>query len=324
MRRREFIALFAGSALAWSTTAPAQRPLPVIGFLHQGAREPLYNMTSFKKGLSEAGFVDGQDVTIEDRAADGHYDRLPALAADLLQYRPVVIAANYLPAALAAKAATQTIPIVFLSGSDPIRAGLVSSINRPTANVTGIAPMFTLLGTKNLELLHELVPKLTVIGGLVNLTNPNAEHQVKDLQEAARALGLEIIILAGGNEREIDSSFDGLAQRQIRALVVTADGFLFSRQDQIIALAARYSMPTMYPTTQFVAAGGLMSYGANLRDAFRQTGAYVGQILKGAKPADLPVLEPTKVEFVINLKTAKALDLTVPPNLIAIADEVIE
>jgi len=184
--------------------------------------------------------------------------------------------------------------------------------------------MFTLLGTKNLELLHELVPKLTVIGGLVNLTNPNAEHQVKDLQEAARALGLEIIILAGGNEREIDSSFDGLAQRQIRALVVTADGFLFSRQDQIIALAARYSMPTMYPTSQFVAAGGLMSYGANLRDAFRQTGAYVGQILKGAKPADLPVLEPTKVEFVINLKTAKALDLTVPPNLIAIADEVIE
>ena len=324
MRRREFIALFAGSALAWSTTAPAQRPLPVVGFLHQGAREPLHNMTSFKKGLTEAGIVEGQDVTIEDRAADGHYDRLPALAADLLQYRPVVIAANYLPAALAAKAATQTIPIVFLSGSDPIRAGLVSSINRPTANVTGIAPMFTLLGTKNLELLHELVPKLTVIGGLVNLTNPNAEHQVKDLQEAARALGLEIIILAGGNEREIDSSFDGLAQRQIRALVVTADGFLFSRQDQIIALAARYSMPTMYPTSQFVAAGGLMSYGANLRDAFRQTGAYVGQILKGAKPADLPVLEPTKVEFVINLKTAKALDLTVPPNLIAIADEVIE
>ena len=322
--RREFIALFAGSALAWSTTAPAQRPLPVVGFLHQGARESPYNMTSFKKGLSEAGIVEGQNVTIEDRAADGHYDRLPALAADLLQYRPVVIAANYLPAALAAKAATQTIPIVFLSGSDPIRAGLVSSINRPTANVTGIAPMFTLLGTKNLELLHELVPKLTVIGGLVNLTNPNAEHQVKDLQEAARALGLEIIILAGGNEREIDSSFDGLAQRQIRALVVTADGFLFSRQDQIIALAARYSMPTMYPTSQFVAAGGLMSYGANLRDAFRQTGAYVGQILKGAKPADLPVLEPTKVEFVINLKTAKALDLTVPPNLIAIADEVIE
>ena len=324
MRRREYNALYAGSALAWPTTAPAQRPLPVIGFLHQGAREPLYNMTSFKKGLSEAGFVDGQDVTIEDRAADGHYDRLPALVADLLQYRPVVIAANYLPAALGAKAATQTIPIVFPSGSDPIRAGLVSSINRPTANVTGIAPMFTLLGTKNLELLHELVPKLTVIGGLVNLTNPNAEHQVKDLQEAARALGLEIIILAGGNEREIDSSFDGLAQRQIRALVVTADGFLFSRQDQIIALAARYSIPTMYPTSQFVAAGGLMSYGANLRDAFRQTGAYVGQILKGAKPADLPVLEPTKVEFVINLKTVKALDLTVPSNLIAIADEVIE
>jgi putative ABC transport system substrate-binding protein len=323
LKRREFISLL-GGASAWPLAVRAQQTLPVIGFLHQGSQEPLYNMAAFKKGLSETGITEGQDVTIEDRAADGHYDRLPALAADLVQRRPVVIAANFLPAALGAKAVTQTIPIVFLSGSDPIGAGLVSSINRPTGNVTGIAPMFTLLGTKNLELLHELVPKVTVIGGLANLTNPNAEHQVNDLQAAARALSVEVIVLPGSNEREIDTSFDTIAQRRIGALVVTADGFLISRQDQIIASAARYSVPTMYPLSQYVAAGGLMSYGANLRDAFRQTGVYVGRILKGEKPADLPVLQPTKVEFVINLKTAKVLGIEVPPMLLAAADEAIE
>jgi putative ABC transport system substrate-binding protein len=199
-----------------------------------------------KKGLSEVGIIEGRDVTIEDRAADGHYDGLPALAAELVQRRPVVIAANFLPAALAAKAAAQTIPIVFLSGSDPIGSGLVSSISRPTGNVTGIAPMFTLLGTKNLELLHELVPKVSVIGGLVNLTNPNAEHQVKDLQAAAHVFGQELVIFAGSNEQEIDSSFAAIAQRGIGALVVTADGLLISRQDQIVALAARYAVPAMY------------------------------------------------------------------------------
>jgi len=324
MRRREFVTLLGGAAAAWPMAARAQQPLPVIGFLHQGSREPLYNMAAFKKGLSEVGIIQGQDVSIEDRAADGHYDRLPALAAELVQRRPVVIAANFLPAALAAKAATQTIPIVFLSGSDPIGAGLVSSINRPTGNVTGIAPMFTLLGTKNLELLHELVPKVSVVGGLVNLTNPNAEHQVKDLQAAAHLFGQELVILAGSSEQEIDSSFAAIAQRGIGALVVTADGLLLSRQDQIVALAARYAVPAMYPLSQYVVAGGLMSYGANLRDAFRQTGDYVGRILKGAKPGDLPVLQPTKVEFVINTKTAKALGLTVPDKLLALADEVIE
>jgi putative ABC transport system substrate-binding protein len=323
LRRREFITLL-GSVAAWSLAARAQQPLPVIGFLHQGSREPLYNMAAFKKGLSEVGIIEGRDVTVEDRAADGHYDRLPALAAELVQRRPVVIAANFLPAALAAKAATHTIPIVFLSGSDPIGSRLVSSISRPTGNVTGIAPMFTLLGTKNLELLHELVPKVSVIGALVNLTNPNAEHQVKDLQAAARVFSQELVILAGSNEQEIDSSFAAIAQRGIGALVVTADGLLISRQDQIAALAARYAVPAMYPLSQYVAAGGLMSYGANLRDAFRQTGDYVGRILKGAKPGDLPVLQPTKVEFVINTKTAKALGLTVPDKLLALADEVIE
>jgi putative ABC transport system substrate-binding protein len=324
LKRREFITLIGGAAAAWPLAARAQQPLPVIGFLHQGSPEPLSLMNAFRKGLSEAGIIDTQNVTIEDRAADGHYDRLPALAAELVEHRVAVIAANFLPAALAAKAATQTIPIVFLSGSDPIGAGLVSSINRPTGNVTGIAPMFTLLGTKNLELLHELVPKATVIGALANLSNPNAEHQVKDLEAAARILGLEPVVLAGSNEREIDSSFATMAERRIGASVVTADGFLISRQDQIIALAARYAVPAMYPLSQYVTAGGLMSYGANLRDAFLQTGNYVGRILKGAKPTDLPVLQPTKVEFVINLKTAKALSLTVPEKLLALADEVIE
>src|SRR5262245_32515924 len=324
MRRREFIALLGGAAAAWPLAARAQQPLPVIGFLHQGSPEPLSLMNAFRKGLSEAGINDTQDVTIEDRAADGHYDRLPAVAAELVEHRVAVIAANFLPAALAAKAATQTIPIVFLSGSDPIGARLVSSINRPRGNVTGIAPMFTLLGTKNLELLHELVPKVTVIGALASLSNPNAEHQVKDLEAAARILGLEPVVLAGSDEREIDRSFAMMAERRIGALVVTADGFLISRQDQIIALAAHYAVPAMYPLSQYVVAGGLMSYGANLRDAFLQTGNYVGRILKGAKPADLPVLQPTKVEFVINLKTAKALSLIVPDKLLALADEVIE
>ena len=281
-------------------------------------------MNAFKKGLSEVGIIEGQNVTIEDRAADGHYDRLPALAAELVEHRVAVIAANFLPAALAAKAATKTIPIVFLSGSDPIGAGLVSSINRPTGNVTGIAPMFTLLGSKNLELLHELVPKATVIGALAKPSNPNAEPQLRDLRAAARTLGGELVVFGADNEQEIDSSFAMMAQRQIGALIVTADGFLISRQDQVVALAARYAVPTMYPLSQYVAAGGLMSYGANLRDAFLQTGIYVGRILKGMKPPDLPVLQPTKVEFVINIKTAKALGLDVPPNLLALADEAIE
>jgi putative ABC transport system substrate-binding protein len=324
MKRRQFITLLGGAVAAWPLAARAQQPLPAIGFLHQGSAEPLALMNAFRKGLSEAGIIEGQDVTIEDRAADGHYDRLPALAAELVERRVAIIAANFLPAALAAKAATQTIPIVFLSGSDPIGAGLVSSINRPTGNVTGIAPMFTLLGTKNLELLHELAPKVTVIGVLVNLSNPNAEHQVKDLEAAAQILGPKLVVLPGRNEREIDSSFATIAEHQIGALVLTADGFLISRRDRIVRLAARYAVPTMYPLSQYVAAGGLMSYGANLSDAFLKIGIYVGRILKGAKPADLPVLQPTTLEFVINLKTAKALGLEASPKLVALADQVIE
>jgi putative ABC transport system substrate-binding protein len=295
----------------------------VIGFLHQGPPEPSSLTAAFRQGLSETGISDRQ-VTIENRWAEGQYDRLPALAADLVSHRVAIIVADFLPAALAAKAATQTIPIVFLSGSDPIGAGLVSSLNRPTGNVTGIAFMFTLLGAKNLELLHELVPKAAVIGVLVNPSNPNAEPQLRDLQAAARTLGQELVVFGASNEREIDSSFAMLAQHHIAALVVTADGFLIGRQDQLVALAARYAVPTVYPLSQYVAAGGLMSYGAKLSDAFRQTGIYVGRILKGAKPAGLPVLQSTTFELVINLKTAKALGLTMPQSLLLRADEVIQ
>jgi putative tryptophan/tyrosine transport system substrate-binding protein len=323
MKRREFVTALGGIA-AWVVSAQAQQPSPVIGFLHQGSLPPPPLTAAFRKGLIEAGISEGLSIMIEDRSADGHYDRLPALAADLVGRQVAVIAADFLPAALAAKAATQTTPIVFLSGSDPIGSGLVSSINRPTSNVTGIAFMFTRLGAKNLELLRELVPNVTVIAALANPINPNAEPQVRDLQAAARTLGLQLVTVGASNDAEIDSLFPTLPQRQIGALIITADGYLISRQDQLVTLANRYAVPTMYPLRQYAEAGGLMSYGANLPDAFRQCGIYVGKILKGAKPADLPVLQPSTYEFVINLKTAKMLGLTVPPTLQALADEVIE
>jgi putative ABC transport system substrate-binding protein len=323
MKRREFLTALGGTA-AWLSAGHAQQPRPAIGFLHQGSLPPLSLRTSFRKGLVEAGISEGLDIAIEDRWADGQYDRLPALAAELVGRQVTVIAADFLPAALAAKAATQTIPIVFLSGSDPIGSGLVSSVNRPTGNVTGIAFMFTRLGAKNLELLGELVPDVTAIAALINPINPNSEPQVRDLQTAADALGLKIVTIGASNDQEIDIAFSTLPQRQVRALLVTADGFLISRADQIVMLAARYAIPTMYPLRQYADAGGLMSYGANLPDAFRECGTYVGRILKGARPADLPVLQPSTYELVINLNTAKALGLQVPPALIAIADEVVE
>ena len=322
MKRRDFLTGLGGSALL--AKANAQQPRPVVGFLHQGGPPPPSLMVAFRKGLVEAGINDAPNILIEDRAADGQYDRLPALAADLANRQVAVIAADFLPAALAAKAATQSIPIVFLSGSDPIGSGLVSSINRPTSNVTGIAFMFTRLGAKNLELLRELVPNAAVIAALANPTNPNAQPQLRDLQEAARTLGLQLVTVGASNDAEIDSIFPTLPQRQIGALIITADGYLISRQDKLVNLANHYAIPTIYPLRQYAEAGGLMSYGANLPEAFRQCGIYVGKLLKGAKPADLPVLQPAIYELVINLKTAKKLGLAVSPTLQALADEVIE
>jgi putative tryptophan/tyrosine transport system substrate-binding protein len=323
IRRREVITLLGGAA-TWPLAARAQQALPVIGVLHEGLPAPSPLTEAFRQGLIEAGINEGRSVTIENRWAEGQYDRLPALAADLIAHRVGVIAAAYLVAARAAKAATQTLPIVFVTGSDPVAAGLVSSLNRPVSNVTGVAFMFTRLGPKNLEILHELVPSAVVIGVLVNPNNPNAEPQLRDLQASARMLGLQIITLAAGSDREIDSVFATLGERKIEAMLITADGFFFGLQDQLVPLAARHAMPTVFPLSDYVAAGGLISYGANLSESWRQTGVYVGKIVKGMKTTDLPVIQSAKFELVINLKTAKALKLEIPPKLLALADKVIE
>jgi putative tryptophan/tyrosine transport system substrate-binding protein len=322
MRRRKFITILGGAA-TWPMMVRAQAAPSVIGFLHEGLPAPLPLTSAFRQGLLEAGVSEGS-VTIENRWAEGHYDRLPALAADLIEQRAPIIVAAYLVAALAAKAATQTIPIVFVTGSDPVAAGLVSSLARPTSNLTGIAFMFTRLGPKNLATLHELLPFARVIGALVNSNNPNAEPQIRDLQVAAPALGLQVIILRAGSARDVDSIFSNLEAQKIEALFVTADGFFFGLQDQIVSLAARYKVPTVYPLNDYVVAGGLISYGASRADSFRQAGIYVGRILKGAHPSDLPVLQSAKFQLVINLKTAKALGLSIPATLLATADEVIE
>jgi putative ABC transport system substrate-binding protein len=295
-----------------------------MGFLHEGLPAPLSQTVAFQQGLIEGGISGGSSVTIENRWAEGQYDRLPALAAELIDRRVGLVVAFYLVAARAAKVATQTVPIVFVTGSDPIAAGLVSSLNRPTNNLTGVAFMFTRLGEKNLATLHELVPNAVVIGALVNSNNPNAEPQARDLQAAARALGLQLVILAAGSDREIDSIFATLRERQIEALLITADGFFFGLQEKLATLAARHAVPTFYPLSDYVAAGGLISYGANLSDSWRQAGIYVGKIVKGTKVADLPVIQAARFELVINLRTARALGLEIPAKLFALADNVIE
>jgi ABC-type uncharacterized transport system substrate-binding protein len=324
MNRRALIALIGTLAAAWPLAARAQASALVIGMLHQGPTPPAQLMRAFRDGLREGGLAEAATIAIEDRAANGEYARLPALAAELVNRHVAVIASDFLPAGLAAKAATQSIPVVFLTGSDPVASGLVPSLNRPGGNVTGIAFMFTRLGAKNLELLRELVPKARVVGVLINPNNPNAEPQLKDLEGAAHALGQELVVLRAATEKAIDDSFAGLAQDRIDALIISADGFFIGRRDQVVALAERYTVPTMYPMGQYVMAGGLMSYGAKLAEAFRQTGIYVARVLKGEKPADLPVQQSARFELVINLKTAKALGLSVPPTLLALADEVIE
>jgi putative tryptophan/tyrosine transport system substrate-binding protein len=325
--RREFIALVASSAAAaWPLAARAQQlKMPVIGFLNTSAAEALASrLATFREGLGQFGYVEGQNVAIEYRWAEGSYDRLPAMAADLVQRQVAVIAASATAAALAAEAATSTTPIIFAIGGDPVRFHLVSSLARPGGNATGINFFTNAVGQKRLGLLHELVPKVAVIGVLANSSNPNTARDIEELQAAADLLAYKLVVARASTVPEIDAAFTMLVQASIGGLVVNADGFFTSRRVQITTLAARHGIPAIYAGSNFVAVGGLMSYASNGDDAYRSMGIYTARILKGTKPSDLPVLEPTKLELVINLSTARALSLAIPPGIIAIADEVIE
>ena len=322
MRRRAFVTLV-GAAAAWPLAAPAQQP--VIGFLNDGSPDAFASrLEAFRRGLSELGYVEGQSVAIEFRWAEGRYDSLPAMAADLAHRQVTVIAASATPSAVAAKGATSTIPIIFAVGGDPVKFGLVKSLARPDGNATGVNFFTTTLGQKRLGLLHELVPKGAVIGFLANPSNPNTTRDTEEAQAAAEQLGHKLVTLKATTMAEIDTAFATLVQANVGGLVVDADAFLLARRVQITTLAARHGISTIYPASEFVAVGGLMSYASSIPDAYRSMGNYTARVLKGTKLADLPVLQPTKLELAINLSTARALALTIPPGVLAIADEVIE
>jgi putative ABC transport system substrate-binding protein len=326
VKRRNFISLIGGAAVAWPLGAYAQQSaMPVVGFLDSSsAHEYAPFLAAFRAGLNEAGLVEGRNVAIEYRWADGHYDRLPALAAELVRVPVAVLVATGITAATAAKAATSTVPIVFNTGGDPVRFGLVASLNRPRANITGVASLGKVLVAKRFELLRELVPKADSIAFLVNPNNAVAELDTSDAQAAAAALGQKLIVVKARSEGDIDAAFAAVAQQRGSGLLQQLDPFLQSRRDQLVALAARYRLPAIYDRRDFAAAGGLMSYGTSLGDALRLVGSYAGRLLKGEKPTDLPVQQPVKFELAINLKTAKALGIDVPATVLARADEVIE
>jgi putative ABC transport system substrate-binding protein len=327
VKRRAFITLLGGAAAAWPLAARGQQPtMPAVGFLgSSSAAEWLPFVNAFQRGLKETGYIEGENLTIEYRWADGQYDRLPALAADLVRRQVAVILAAGSPVpALAAKAATATIPIVFALGIDPVQFGLVASLNRPGGNMTGVNFLVGHLAEKALGLIHELVPNVTVAGMFVNPNNPNADSVTRNARETARSLGLQLHILYAGSPVEIDTAFAGLVEQRIGILLSAADPFFMGRRDQVVALAARHAVPAIYFAREFATAGGLMSYGTSISDAYRLAGVYTGKILKGARPADLPIEQSTRFEFVINLTTAKTLGLQIPDKLLALADEVIE
>jgi putative ABC transport system substrate-binding protein len=327
VRRRDFIKVIAGSIVAWPVAARAQQPkMPVIGFMNAAsAKDYARQLSAFLKGLSETGYVDGQNVAIEYRWAEGQNDRLPAMAADLVDRQVAVIAATSAPAALAAKAATKTIPIVFETGGDPVRLGLVPSLSRPGGNVTGVTQTNVESAPKRLQLLHELVPTASIVALLVNPTDPAiTETTTKEVQAAARALGLELYVLTASTESDLDGVFAKLTQLRVGGLVIGSGAFFTSRSVQLAELTVGHAVPAIHDKREFAMAGGLVGYGGNIRESYRLAGVYTGRILKGDKPADLPVQQVTKVEMTINLKTAKALGLSIPEPLIGRADEVIE
>jgi putative ABC transport system substrate-binding protein len=327
MRRREFITLLGGAAVAWPLGARAQQPaLPMVGFINPASPQSYARpLSAFLKGLGETGYVDGHNVAIEYRCAEGRNDRLPAMVADLVHRQVAVIAATSTSAALAAKAANTTIPIVFEMGDDPVRLGLVASLNQPGGNVTGVTQTNVEVAPKRLQLLHEVIPTARVMVLLVNPADPAlAEMTTKEVQAAARTLGLELHVLNASTERDFDAVFAKLIQLRAGGLVIGGGPFLISRSEQLAALAARHAVPTIFQYREFAVAGGLLSYGSDITDSYRLAGVYTGRILKGDKPADLPVQQATKVEMIINLKTAKALGINVPNTLIGRADEVIE